>query len=252
MKKVSVIATFVLILFTSISALADLYDFEGTWRNNNPKTEGISSLKIELNVYTPAIEASAQCCLPEQHKWGTVDAMVYGPKGAENLWESADTLSALFRTKHGQHVVIIRMPEINTLQVEVLTHYTDKSKKTDFREVHRFQRIMERQPAGAPKLISPANHTAFFHYPRKTTLRWDKKYNAAGYIVEIDCFECCKAGKWCSETGSPWKTVTLDKDSTSFTFNFPGAQEGRWRVKTIDERGESGPESRWWDFRYAR
>ena len=171
MKKVSVIATFVLILLASISALADLYDFEGTWRNNNPKTEGISSLKIELNVYTPAIEASAQCCLPEQHKWGTVDAMVYGPKGAENLWESADTLSALFRTKHGQHVVIIRMPEINTLQVEVLTHYMDKSKKNRFQRgaqvstynrtaaCRRTQTHFSCKPYGLFPL-SPQNHPA--------------------------------------------------------------------------------------------
>jgi hypothetical protein len=39
---------------------------------------------------------------------------------------------------------------------------------------------------------------------------------------------------------------------TSYTFNFVGAQPGRWRVSSVNGGGVAGPPSGWRQFRYTR
>ncbi len=75
--------------------------------------------------------------------------------------------------------------------------------------------------------------------------------SAASYGVQLDCYGCCKSGKWCAEVGRSWHVNTGIKDS-NFTFDFVGAQPGRWRVWAIDADGKKGPPSPWREFRYAK
>lgn len=41
------------------------------------------------------------------------------------------------------------------------------------------------------------------------------------------------------------------QDEQSFTVNFAGAQEGRWRVWAVDASGNQTPKSPWWYFKYT-
>jgi len=102
-----------------------------------------------------------------------------------------------------------------------------------------------------PHLISPPDGKIFSRFPRKTILRWSKVPEAKSYTVEIDCFHCCKSNKWCREVGRVFKIVKGIK-STSYTFNFVGAQPGRWRVWAVDAKGKEGFKSEWREFRYTR
>ena len=38
--------------------------------------------------------------------------------------------------------------------------------------------------------------------------------------------------------------------TNSYTFDFVGAQPGRWRVWAVDVNGQKGPKSDWWGFSY--
>lgn len=93
-----------------------------------------------------------------------------------------------------------------------------------------------------PTQISPANGQVFDHYPRKTTLEWKAVLGATTYVIEIGY----KSGnKWISY--SPRST-----NKTSYTFNFVGAQPGRWRVWAVGAGGQESPKTNWWEFRYTR
>jgi hypothetical protein len=94
---------------------------------------------------------------------------------------------------------------------------------------------------GPPKLISPANGTSFNNYPRTTTLRWEAVPGVSGYRVEV---QYQSGVSWYT-----WRNVTVT--GTSYTFNFVGAQPGRWRVTAISGGGVQGPPSGWWGFRYT-
>ena len=97
-----------------------------------------------------------------------------------------------------------------------------------------------------PTLIAPTDGSVFDHYPRTTTLEWSTVSGAASYIIEIEY--CSPAG--CDDWAVGYSPVT--RTTTSYTFNFVGAQPGRWRVWGVDVNGQDGPKSDWWEFRYTR
>ncbi len=50
----------------------------------------------------------------------------------------------------------------------------------------------------------------------RVAAEWFLVPGAAGYTVEIDCFECCGAG-WCSDVGREWMVArNLDRDFAQF------------------------------------
>ncbi len=100
----------------------------------------------------------------------------------------------------------------------------------------------------APKLVSPEHLSRFDHYPRKTTLVWEAVPGAAGYRVETD-YGWRDEG-WASERNGYAHSV--DVTTTTYTFNFVGAQPGRWRVCATDARGREGAKSEWRQFFYSR
>jgi hypothetical protein len=38
---------------------------------------------------------------------------------------------------------------------------------------------------------------------------------------------------------------------TQYTFEFVGAQPGRWRVWAVDAGGKEGPKTGWWEFTFT-
>jgi hypothetical protein len=111
------------------------------------------------------------------------------------------------------------------------------------------------QGLATPRQISPANGTVFDHYPRTTTLEWSAVPGDTAYLrytVEIDCYHCCQSNKWCTDVGRTWQLVS-DLYRTSYTFNWVGAQPGRWRVWAVNTAtDQESPKTGWWEFRYTR
>jgi len=100
----------------------------------------------------------------------------------------------------------------------------------------------------APKLVSPPDKSVFDIYPRQTTVQWEPSEGAASYIVEWDF---SYNDIWHSEDKHV-PGVSRPSTATTFTFNFVGAQPGRWRVWPVNAAGERGNCSEWRTFRYLR
>ncbi len=98
----------------------------------------------------------------------------------------------------------------------------------------------------APRQIAPPDGSVFDFYPRTTTLEWSSVRGAASYQLEIE-FSYPPDWQWSSDYISG-QTV----EDASFTFDFVGAQPGRWRVTALDENGTPGAPSPWWGFEYLR
>ncbi len=100
----------------------------------------------------------------------------------------------------------------------------------------------ETTPWGTPVLVSPANGTALYHYPRTTTLIWNPVSTAVSYLVE--------SAYLFGTTWTAYPEVTVSGNTNSFyTFNFVGDQKGRWRVTAFDGTNYSAP-SAWWTFSF--
>jgi len=79
-----------------------------------------------------------------------------------------------------------------------------------------------------PVLTNPANNQVFGHYPRTLTLSWKMAPAAAGYKLEIAFCDSTRVN--CSN----YTPVTIsDPLQSKYTFNFVGAQPGKWRVTTL-------------------
>jgi len=103
----------------------------------------------------------------------------------------------------------------------------------------------------APAQQSPRDGSRFSHHPRQTRLQWRPVEGAASYTVEVDCYQCCRSNAWCTDIGKSY-SVQPALRSTSYNFNFAGAQPGRWRVWAVDTNGRAGVKSRWWNFSFTR
>jgi hypothetical protein len=97
-------------------------------------------------------------------------------------------------------------------------------------------------PLATPTLLSPADGSVFSNFPRTTTLRWAAVAGANRYVVE----RAFLSGGW-----APYPAVTVS--TTTFTFDFIGAQPGRWRVTAQDATGTrpSSQPSGWFGFQYT-
>ena len=102
----------------------------------------------------------------------------------------------------------------------------------------------------APTQLAPPKGARFSNYPRTTTLKWAPVPGAASYTVKLDCFQCCAANKWCTAVGKTWQLVT-GITGTTYTFDWVGAQPGRWKVWAVGPKGGKGLRSPWSRFVYT-
>ncbi|MBZ5655311.1 MAG: hypothetical protein LAO56_08520 [Acidobacteriia bacterium] len=97
-----------------------------------------------------------------------------------------------------------------------------------------------------PTLTNPANNQVFGHYPRNLTLSWKMAPAAAGYKLEIAF--CQPDRVTCANY--PLVTIT-DPLKSDYTFEFVGAQPGKWRVTTLGGslyRDSAASGWRWFSF----
>jgi P pilus assembly chaperone PapD len=98
-----------------------------------------------------------------------------------------------------------------------------------------------------PKQLAPIDGAVFDHFPRTITLKWEPVEDVNNYRVEI---ERCGNPR-CDETWqAPQGTFTVT--GTSYTFDFVGAQPGRWRVWAVDKKGQEHSKSDWSEFRFTK
>ena len=87
-------------------------------------------------------------------------------------------------------------------------------------------------------------------YPRVTSLKWKAVDGAVGYLVEI---MACSSSNPANCFSHPMiEQTTRETTETEYTFNFIGAQPGKWRVMAVDSTGKPGMPSGWWAFSYKK
>jgi len=106
--------------------------------------------------------------------------------------------------------------------------------------------------ANTPSLVSPANLSVFDFYPRTTELTWTAVPGALSY--EVGRAYCTPPwGEDYTTSCSNWVDYPVASvDGTSLTFDFVGAQPGRWRVRAIYPSGGAGPWSDYYYFNYLQ
>jgi hypothetical protein len=98
----------------------------------------------------------------------------------------------------------------------------------------------------APQLISPPDRALFDGYPRRVRCKWEVSPGAVSYLLEWDYMD---RDAWNAEyQGVPGAAIIAT--GVEETFNFIGAQPGRWRVWPVNGSGQRGNPSEWRTFRF--
>ncbi len=103
----------------------------------------------------------------------------------------------------------------------------------------------------APSQVSPEDGAVFSISPRTMTLSWQPVPGAAKYMVEVDAFGACTAGRFCSDVDGATQ-ITDAGGALNTQVTFVGAQPGRWRVWAVDAAGKTGRKSPWREFLHKR
>ena len=100
-----------------------------------------------------------------------------------------------------------------------------------------------------PSPVSPENLSVFDFFPRTTPLSWSAVPGAVSYQLGRSYCESWQLPDYAS-TCTVWTDYPVaDVVGTNFTFDFVGAQPGRWRVRAVFSDDSTGP---WSDYRYFR
>lgn len=103
-----------------------------------------------------------------------------------------------------------------------------------------------RRPARlpAPRQISPASGTVLRDTPPSAILVWNAVPQARSYSVE---HAFVGAGQPCSSPPREGQTVP-NITGTTYTLRLARSQPGCWRVWAVDEQGNGGSKSPWWEL----
>ena len=140
MKKSKFAAAAVLIMCGMTgTSYAALEQFAGTWKNVKTDTGGITTLEIDVTGTTVKIRAWGSCT-PKDCDWGSVSALPYAPNISSDLSETANALTAEFRTGFSNTLLVVKLPKGGALRVDAFTHFT-KGNRTDYFNAYKFKAV---------------------------------------------------------------------------------------------------------------
>jgi hypothetical protein len=251
-KATGILFMVLLVLCMTTMIFADLNGYAGRWVNIDPNTRGITALNITVNGTQVNVQAWGSAH-PRDIDWGVIDGYAYAATVSDNLSSGVQVVSAAYRTNFSETTFLIRPQGRGQLSLETLTRFTDNSGRANYHAFYQFSRHGSGNEAPvvsleAPRNISPSNGAVFHNYPRTTVLKWEEVNGAASYTVEVDYNT---GNEWITNQGKSY-IVAPNITSNFYTFDFIGAQGGRWRVWAVDANGHEGPKSGWWIFRYTK
>lgn len=146
MKLIRIATALLVLLLAAPSAPANIKEFSGTWKNLDPDTGGLTTVRIEVKGTRVGIRAWGKCHLRDC-EWGYAEGTAYGASVSDDLAETAQVVSAIYITGFSQTIFIIRPVEGGQLEVEWMTKFTDQSGRASYRRVERFSRVEEKGAA---------------------------------------------------------------------------------------------------------
>jgi hypothetical protein len=106
-------------------------------------------------------------------------------------------------------------------------------------------------PPPVPQPLSPATGTLFTHFPRSTTLVWSAVSDPSAPVTYRVQAQFCQGHANnptnCADRPAYCPGVVT---STTCSFDFVGAQPGRWRVRAVDAAGNESAFSNWSTFEF--
>jgi len=127
----------VLGLGTVRASAVDRDSYIGNWVNVDAQTRGIKAIQIGVQDGQFQMRAWG-ACHPNPCKWGQANVSFLAPNVSSQDVASA---TAVYRPGFSIQRLTMRLDASGILEVEVMTHFTDNSGRSDYVETNRFRRV---------------------------------------------------------------------------------------------------------------
>jgi len=148
MRLGSRIGALALAAFAATPARADQGQFVGEWRNLDTSARGLVRLSVAFEGDRVRVRGFSYC-QPEPCDMGWATGYAYAPNTSADLAQTAEAVSAVFRERYAERLLILWPYEQNRLKAELMTRFTDGSGRTNSREVYILTRTSD-SVAGLP------------------------------------------------------------------------------------------------------
>src|SRR5262249_32555302 len=108
-----------------------------------------------------------------------------------------------------------------------------------------------RAALATPQQLSPQDGASFDTNPRTTELSWAPVSGAVSYRVVVDLLYYGKREPWVTDL-EPIDRYTHEVAAPPFSFQWLGAQPGRWGGKAVGGTGGESAGGSGWGFEYRR
>ncbi len=121
-------------------AFAGIDDFVGQWTNTDARADGVVRINVTCGRGPGVRCQRSRSCAPRACDWGEVPATAYAPSAAERPEPATlNVLVARYSSSFASRVVILRLTR-SGVEYEVLTEFTDGSRRSNYSESGRLQR----------------------------------------------------------------------------------------------------------------
>jgi hypothetical protein len=192
--------------------------------------------------------ASSACGLPQSASAYSLNATVVpqaGTLGYLSLWPAGQSVPLVSTLNSIDGSVVSNAALIPAGSNGDVNAFVTNNTSLIFDANGYFQTPSTFSVLGTPVPLTPANGSVRNNFPRTTTLTWSSVSGASQYGVEI---QFCQSADF-SDCRDLLITTT---QAAAYTFDFVGAQPGRWRVWAIDgATGRASSVSSWFTFSYT-
>lgn len=145
------IAAGALFAMSAAPAFAGIDDFVGQWSNTDPRADGVVRINVQRGGRGGGgLRVSVfGSCAPRACDWGETPATAYAPGAASDTMRDANVIVARYSSSFASRVVILRLTRAG-VDYEVLTEFTDGSRRSNYVESGRLQRERGPFPPGRP------------------------------------------------------------------------------------------------------
>jgi len=113
--------------------------FAGTWKNTEPQTRGITTVRIRTQGSLVWVHAWGKC-RPRDCDWGEVPAMAFGPDVSADVPSNARNIEALFMLGFCDVSMTLRPSGVDLLEAEQKVRFSDNSGRSNASLTETFRR----------------------------------------------------------------------------------------------------------------
>jgi hypothetical protein len=112
--------------------------FEGTWKNTDANTRGLTTLSVRTAGESVWVHAWG-ACHPSDCDWGEVSGTSFAPAVSNDPAGEAEKVTAVFETSFSNTLLTLSPADDDTLEADTRTRFTDDSGRSSYAATYTFR-----------------------------------------------------------------------------------------------------------------